>query len=83
MKEALVRAGQMEDDQQRTYPWWTLILGWIVCALAILVPAFFVILYSMDWGPDISGAWLTAYFLSFFESIFACEPIKVIITILA
>ena len=70
------------EDKERTLPWWTLLIGWFLVTLSILVPAFFVILYSMDWGPEISNAWLTAYFLSFFESIVLCEPLKVILGVI-
>jgi polycystin 1L2 len=51
----------------------------IVTLLSIAVPAFFVVLYSMQWGRERSNAWLISMFLSFFESLFVIDPIKVFI----
>lgn len=45
--------------------------------ISILVPAFFVILYSMEWGRDRSNAWLLSMFMSFFQSLFIVDPLKV------
>lgn len=45
--------------------------------LSIIVPAFFVILYSMQWGKDRSNSWLLSMFLSFFQSLLVVDPIKV------
>ena len=51
----------------------------VVVVVSILVPAFFVILYSMQWGRDRSNAWLTTFFLTIFQSVFVIDPIKVLI----
>ena len=52
-------------------------IGWLVAIGAIVAPAFFVILYSMDWGAKTSNDWLMTFFLSSFESIAVFDPIKV------
>ncbi len=54
-----------------------LISAWITATLAILVSAFFVILYSMEWGAEKSNAWLVSYILSFVENAFFADPMKV------
>ncbi len=43
------------------------------------MPAFFVILYSMQWGKERSESWLMSMFLSFFQSLFVVDPLKVFI----
>jgi hypothetical protein len=43
------------------------------------VPAFFIILYSMEWGKDRSNAWLATMMLSFFQSVLVVDPVKVFI----
>ena len=48
-----------------------------MAVLAIITPAFFIILYSMEWGAERSNAWLTSYILSAVESLFITDPIKV------
>jgi hypothetical protein len=35
----------------------------------------------MEWGKSKSEEWLLCFFLSFFESIFIMDPLKVCITI--
>lgn len=47
--------------------------------VSILVPAFFVILYSLEWGKERSEAWLVSLFLSFFQSLLVVDPLKVFI----
>ncbi len=54
-----------------------LIPAWIVTELSIFVPAFFVIMYSMDWGAAKANAWLIAYVMSFFETVLITDPVKV------
>lgn len=63
--------------QGRWLPRWTIYLAWFLVFASILVPAFFIILYSMQWGKERSEAWLLAMFLSFFQSLFIIDPIKV------
>ena len=45
----------------------------------MVVPAFFVILYSMQWGKERSNAWLSTMALSFFQSLLIMDPLKVFI----
>ena len=73
-----------DDDEEGTsqpkkkgLPAGCLCVGWTIAVLSIITPAFFVILYSMSWGPEISNSWLTSYTLSFFESVLITDPIKV------
>ena len=70
-----------DDSKQATrkkgLPRGCLWVAWILAVLSIITPAFFVILYSMSWGPEISNAWLVSYVLSFAETIFISDPIKV------
>ena len=54
-----------------------LIAAWTVANLAIFLSAFFVILYSMEWGAEKSNAWLLSYVLSFIYNAFLADPLKV------
>lgn len=53
------------------------ILAWSLVVLSVASSGFFVILYSMEWGKDKSEEWLLSFFLSFMESIFIVDPVKV------
>ncbi|CAF0709342.1 unnamed protein product [Brachionus calyciflorus] len=65
--------------QGRNLPHWVIYIGWFLVFVSILVPGFFVILYSMQWGKQRSEAWLTSLFMSFFQSLFIIDPLKVFI----
>ncbi len=52
-------------------------VAWILVFLACALSAFFLVLYSMDWGKAKSERWLTAFFLSFLQSLFLVDPVKV------
>jgi len=48
-----------------------------VCFFSVIAPAFFTILYSMEWGKTKANEWLTTFVLSFFQSVIVVQPIKV------
>ncbi|KAH3789114.1 polycystic kidney disease protein 1-like 2 [Dreissena polymorpha] len=58
-------------------PWWFIIFGWFLVVAGTLVPSFFVLLYSMQWGKQKSEEWLTSFLLSIFESMLFVDPIMV------
>ncbi|XP_078660575.1 polycystin-2-like protein 2 [Branchiostoma floridae x Branchiostoma belcheri] len=47
---------------------WAKYLAWAVVFLVSTSSAFFVLLYSMDWGKEKSDAWMKAFILSFVGS---------------
>ena len=63
--------------QQNPLPHWVAYFTWVVLILTVLSCAFFLILYSMQWGPTTSEEWLASFFASFFESFFLIDPLKV------
>ncbi|KAL4239723.1 hypothetical protein ACF0H5_000526 [Mactra antiquata] len=60
------------------FPPWCNYIAWILCFLSIITPAFFTILYSMEWGKDKANEWLITFVLSFFQSVIVVQPIKVL-----
>lgn len=58
-------------------PHWVTYIAWAIAILAVLSSAFFLILYSMQWGIPKSEEWLTTFVLSFFESLIMVDPVKV------
>lgn len=58
-------------------PHWVIYIAWTILTLAIVTSAFFMLLYSMEWGKKTSEEWLTSFVLSFFESILVVDPLKV------
>ncbi|KAK3090876.1 hypothetical protein FSP39_015410 [Pinctada imbricata] len=63
----------------RPLPHWCIYIAWVLVALSVITSAFFVILYSNEWGSTKSSKWLTSFFLSFIESVLFIQPLKVIV----
>lgn len=66
-----------EESNGVRLPWFCAYIAWVLTALSILASAIFIILYSQEWGKEKSEEWLTTFFLSFFESCFIVDPLKV------
>jgi drug/metabolite transporter (DMT)-like permease len=62
---------------QNPLPFWCAYVAWCLLILTTGLCAFFLILYSMQWGSTTSEEWLAAFFAAFFESFFLIDPIKV------
>ena len=53
-------------------------ISWTMAILSCITAAFFVILYSMQWGKTISEEWLSSLFLGVIQSVIVVQPVKVI-----
>ena len=71
------REEEGKKKKMKMLPSWMRIIAWLLLALAILVPAFFVILYSMEWGAEKANQWLVSFVLSILEDVFLINPLKV------
>ncbi|KAH9519474.1 hypothetical protein Btru_002802 [Bulinus truncatus] len=76
-KILLMRPGT--EELQNSWPHPFRYIAWIIIAIAVVTSSFFVILYSMEWGKDITEQWLTTFFLAFLQSLFVMDPFKVIV----
>ncbi|CAH1263318.1 PKD1L3 [Branchiostoma lanceolatum] len=74
-----VQRSRPQEEQQSGLPHWCVYIGWVLVFLSATGSAFFVILYSMEWGAEKSGEWLTSILFSIFQSVLVIQPIKVII----
>nr|KAG5713885.1 hypothetical protein BaRGS_024512 [Batillaria attramentaria] len=54
-------------------------ITWVLLLLTMVACSFFLLLYSMQWGKATSEEWIGSFFLSFMESIFVLDPIKVML----
>ncbi|KAJ8785859.1 hypothetical protein J1605_006819 [Eschrichtius robustus] len=52
-------------------PWWCVLVGWL------LVAAFFTMLYGLHYGRASPLKWLISMAVSFVESVFVTQPLKV------
>lgn len=64
-------------ERRRPLPFWVVYFAWSTLVIIVLTSAFFLLLYSMEWGSSKSEEWILAFVLSFFESIVIVDPLKV------
>ncbi|XP_069822091.1 polycystin-1-like protein 2 [Dendropsophus ebraccatus] len=70
-----------EDKKKNTtkgLPWWFVFIGWFLVLATSGVSGFFTMLYGLHYGKDSSIKWLISMAISFFESLFITQPLKVL-----
>ncbi|XP_025099186.1 LOW QUALITY PROTEIN: polycystic kidney disease protein 1-like 2 [Pomacea canaliculata] len=63
--------------QTNLLPHYWCYIGWLLLMATAATCAFFLVLYSMQWGITTSEEWLASFVFLFFESIFVMDPIKI------
>lgn len=58
-------------------PWWFVFVGWILVIGTSAVSGYFTMMYGLTYGKDQSINWLISMVVSFFESLFITQPLKV------
>ncbi|XP_039236742.1 polycystic kidney disease protein 1-like 2 [Pipra filicauda] len=59
-------------------PWWFVFIGWFLVAATSGVSGFFTMLYGLHYGKENSIKWLISMVISFLESLFITQPLKVL-----
>ncbi|XP_028258061.1 polycystic kidney disease protein 1-like 2 [Parambassis ranga] len=59
-------------------PWWFVFVGWILVIATSGVSGYFTMMYGLTYGKDRSISWLISMVVSFFESLFITQPVKVL-----
>ncbi|XP_034143251.1 polycystic kidney disease protein 1-like 2 [Esox lucius] len=59
-------------------PWWFVIIGWILVLATSGVSGYFTMIYGLTYGKDRSISWLISMVVSFFQSLFLTQPLKVL-----
>ncbi|KAM9460538.1 polycystin-1-like protein 2 [Clarias gariepinus] len=74
--------GPEEEQKKKWYqkglPWWFVIVGWILIAATSGVSAYFTMMYGLTYGKERSISWLISISVSFFQSLFVTQPLKVL-----
>lgn len=70
-------AQKQKKCYQKGLPWWFVIIGWILVLASSGVSAYFTMMYGLTYGKERSISWLISISVSFFESLFVTQPIKV------
>ncbi|NWX26062.1 PK1L2 protein, partial [Notiomystis cincta] len=72
-----------EGDDKRSFsprglPWWFVFIAWFLVAATSSVSGFFTMLYGLHYGKENSIKWLISMAISFLESLFITQPLKVL-----
>ncbi|NXF58754.1 PK1L2 protein, partial [Ciccaba nigrolineata] len=59
-------------------PWWFMFIAWFLVAATSGVSGFFTMLYGLHYGKENSIKWLISMAISFLESLFITQPLKVL-----
>ncbi|KAJ7986101.1 hypothetical protein DPEC_G00347310 [Dallia pectoralis] len=70
--------GNGSSKKQGGLPWWFVFIGWILVLATSGVCGFFTMMYGLTYGKDRSISWLISMVVSFFESLFITQPLKVL-----
>lgn len=70
-------SGDSKKCCQKGLPWWFVFVGWFLVVATSGVSAYFTMIYGLTYGKDRSISWLISMVVSFFESLFITQPVKV------
>lgn len=75
--EENMNGGTNKKCCQGGLPWWFVFVGWILVIATSGVSGYFTMMYGLTYGKDRSISWLISMVVSFFESLFITQPLKV------
>ena len=71
------RADEEDGKKNKPLPHWLIYIAYLLCFLTSVASAFFVILYGFQFGKMKSDQWVVSMLVSFAQSIFILQPLKV------
>ncbi|NXF29075.1 PK1L2 protein, partial [Nyctibius bracteatus] len=67
-----------KSSSSKGLPWWFVFIAWFLVAATSCVSGFFTMLYGLHYGKENSIKWLISMAISFLESLFITQPLKVL-----
>ena len=80
---SILFSGREDDDDElnnkktKPLPHWLIYIAYFLCFVVSAVSGFFVILYGFSFGKVKSDKWVVAMLVSFTQSVFLIQPVKV------
>ncbi len=62
-------------------PWWATYMTWILAISTAIISSYFVMLYGLKYGYQLSVDWLVSFFISFTQSVIVIQPVKVLVVV--
>uniref|UniRef100_A0A3Q3NKY0 Polycystic kidney disease protein 1-like 2 n=1 Tax=Labrus bergylta TaxID=56723 RepID=A0A3Q3NKY0_9LABR len=75
--EESIAGGSSKKCCQGGLPWWFVFVGWTLVIATSCVSGYFTMMYGLTYGKERSISWLISMLVSFFESLFITQPLKV------
>ncbi|KAG1655025.1 Polycystic kidney disease protein 1-like 2 [Nymphon striatum] len=70
---------KIQKKKKFTFPWWCIIIAWMLTIACILVSLFFLWAYGITFGNEKTTQWFTSLIISTLCSIFLTQPLKVVL----
>ncbi|XP_069724828.1 polycystin-1-like protein 3 [Phaenicophaeus curvirostris] len=67
-----------KSSSSKGLPWWFVFIAWFLVVATSGVSGFFTMLYGLHYGKENSIKWLISMVISFLESLFITQPLKVL-----
>ncbi|XP_035668916.1 polycystic kidney disease protein 1-like 2 [Branchiostoma floridae] len=67
-----------EKDTPGLLPWWFVYIGFILVFVTTNTAAFFVMLYTFEFGREKTEAWLLIFLTSFLSDLILIQPVKIL-----
>ncbi|NWS67405.1 PK1L2 protein, partial [Crotophaga sulcirostris] len=71
-------SGDGKKSSSKGLPWWFVFIAWFLVVATSGVSGFFTMLYGLHYGKENSIKWLISMAISFLESLFITQPLKVL-----
>ncbi len=68
---------KQKKKKNKSWPWWVMVIGWILLWLTVLTSAAFVTFYGIMFQDVKCKKWITSMLISFFASVLFTQPVKV------
>ncbi|NWY64779.1 PK1L2 protein, partial [Erithacus rubecula] len=75
---SITEGDDKKSSSPRGLPWWFVFIAWFLVASTSGVSGFFTMLYGLHYGKENSIKWLISMVISFLESLFITQPLKVL-----
>uniref|UniRef100_A0A8V0Y2B8 Polycystin 1 like 2/pseudo n=1 Tax=Gallus gallus TaxID=9031 RepID=A0A8V0Y2B8_CHICK len=78
LQNQICSSASISESSSKGLPWWFVFIAWFLVAATSGVSGFFTMLYGLHYGKENSIKWLISMAISFFESLFITQPLKVL-----
>ncbi|XP_030841939.1 polycystic kidney disease protein 1-like 2 [Strongylocentrotus purpuratus] len=75
----LIQPDKPKRRKKFSFPWWCVIVAWIVLLLSMAAATTITIFYGIQFGNTETSEWLCSIIISFVFGIFLTQPIKILL----